>query len=228
MVGVSTFISGSNAIEVHVLDGEVLIAKVERETLGPLVTKTGETFERNARGFVVHAIEAGRCLLFKSVSNVQVDETKADTSTDIGLPLAATVEVVERIKGGRRDVNVTGFLNADRVRRHSCLKLSKSVHTINRVELVVTVVDFHFQTEAIVEAVTDTSTVKEAGVDVRVVLDRARNPIFGVVVNLAFEVSTDVATDIPSVLGDGDHRSRRKCGRRCRAQKSFLHTHPLL
>lgn len=225
----------ADAVEVEAFNREVLVAKVQGQLLGDVVTDTAENLPGEAGVVIVEAVGrvgADRAAIVDAGDQVVgacIHLGETDTGTEVRLDSASAVEVVDAVEHQVIDVDfsaATSLIGNVRSRWNRQTEAGRVLALFKSAE---TVTEGRFQAEAIVEAVTQTDlSAIDAAVGIGGTSDRIRNIWFTIVIQRTFEGVAEISTAIPSVLGICDSHSRRHGGCGCRAHKSSFHTHPLL
>ena len=233
MIGVLGIIIDEIASVIQVINHEVAVAEVKRQTFCQLVTKACEGLVSESCFRVIDRVDR-ETRLRRRVEEIVVPDTcrhfgNADTSTEIRLELAVTIEIIKQVQHGIPAISLTAWSN-NRVLSWTETRFVKSltVHRWRNVKFGVTESHSTFKTEAIVEAVAKTGTVCEVAFDVAVVTESTRNVSIRIVVELAVKVVANIAANVPAVLSISCPRHHRESDSRRGAQKSFFHTHPLV
>ena len=180
-----------HAIELAAISDEIAIADVKIETLGDA--------DRNADHSLIR--EHGVVVMDRdwASDSAEIETRSADTSADVRLDAAATIEIVEAVQHARPDVNVAVVENAS-------------------AEVVEAMAQLTFDTEVVLHGVAQTQMLGPIIVQVQVV---------GAQINSTVRRVTDVGAAIPSFSGVGGSSARsHHSGQRDRLGDARFHIHP--
>lgn len=209
-----------NATEVKTFSNFVAIAQIQRQLIRYFVTEAKQTLVSKARVAVGETVSSGNVGTVGENKVIRFGIRAQDTKTqaDIGLDLAFAVEVVNAVQHEFHGLQVT-----------SCgwnrTGWSAIVGSSRNAQVVIAIAADTFKAEAVVEAVTKTEIETDGFISVGRTAHRTDDIAVGrIMVELARKSVSCVGAGVPPVLSMCDKAGRRKCGRGCRAHKSFLHT----